>query len=86
MERLVDTEGEKVPVSLEVEETPPEEDFAFKLLFVPSGNAPTQMSGTIVYTTTAVICELQPTSIKPPTLPFIPNSRTLFVTYSLDVQ
>ncbi|XP_075878443.1 solute carrier family 7, member 3 [Nelusetta ayraudi] len=55
MERLVDTEGEKVPVSLEVEETPSEEDFAFKLLFVPSGNAPTQMSGTIVYATTAVI-------------------------------
>lgn len=74
MERLVDTEGEKAPVSLEVEETPSEEDFAFKLLFVPSGNAPTQISGTIVYATTAVICELQPDLPQPPTLPFIPNS------------
>lgn len=33
------------------------EDFTFKLLFVPSGDVPTQMSGTIVYITTAVICE-----------------------------
>lgn len=56
MERLVgETEGEKVQVTLQVEDTPSQEDFTFKLLFVPSGNAPTHMSGTIVYATTAVI-------------------------------
>lgn len=41
----------------ELEDTPSREDFAFKLLFVPSSDVPTQMSGTIVYATTAVICE-----------------------------
>lgn len=95
MERLVvDLEGEKVAVngesgtvSLEMDAPPPSsrEDFAFKLLFVPSGNAPTQMSGTIVYATTAFICESQPaagTALPPsshPLSPFTSNSTTFYL-------
>lgn len=38
-------------------EDPQQETFTFRLLFCPSGKNPTQMSGTIVYITTAIICE-----------------------------
>lgn len=41
----------------ELDDTPHREDFTFKLLFVPSCDVPTQLSGNIVYVTTAVICE-----------------------------
>ncbi|KAJ3589076.1 hypothetical protein NHX12_009924 [Muraenolepis orangiensis] len=52
--------GEKVAVSgeedsVEVENTPLQEGFTFKLLFFPSCNSPTHTSGTIVYATTAII-------------------------------
>lgn len=53
-------EGEKVgngDSGDEMDDTPRQEDFAVKLLFKPSFDVPTQMSGTIVYATTAVICE-----------------------------
>lgn len=43
--------------SVEIEDPPQQETFTFKLLFCPSGKNPTQMSGTIVYITTAIICE-----------------------------
>lgn len=43
----------------EMEDPPRREDFTVKLLFVPSSDVPTQMSGTIVYITTAVICEFE---------------------------
>lgn len=58
-------EGEKVGNGdsgdeyAEMEETSRREDFTVKLLFVPSRDVPTNMSGTIVYITTAVICELK---------------------------
>lgn len=59
-------EGEKVAVSggdsgdeyaADTEDGPRRETFAAKLLFCPSGKNPTEMSGTIVYATTAVICK-----------------------------
>lgn len=58
-------EGEKVAVSgsesgdeyaVEMEDRPLRETFSVKLLFCPSGKNPTEISGTIVYATTAVIC------------------------------
>lgn len=39
------------------EDTPQQETFTFRLLLCPRGKNPTQMSGTIVYATTAIICE-----------------------------
>ncbi|TNM84724.1 hypothetical protein fugu_008902 [Takifugu bimaculatus] len=67
-EKLVElVEGEKVAVSggdsgdeyaVELEDGPLRETFSAKLLFCPSGNNPTEMSGTIVYVTTAVISVL----------------------------
>lgn len=66
-EKLVElVEGEKVAVSggdsgdeyaVELEDGPLRETFSAKLLFCPSGKNPTEMSGTIVYVTTAVICK-----------------------------
>lgn len=66
-EKLVEmVEGEKVAVTssdsgdecaVEVGGRPPCETFSVKLLFCPSGKIPTEMSGTIVYATTAVICK-----------------------------
>lgn len=66
-EQLVElVEGEKVVVSggesgdeytVEMEDRPPRETFSARLLFCPSGKTPTEMSGTIVYATTAVICK-----------------------------
>lgn len=59
-------EGEKVAVSggdseeeyaVEVEDRPLQEKFSAKLLFCPSGKVPTEISGTIVYATTAIICK-----------------------------
>lgn len=53
-------DGMKLPVSgvdSSVDTLQQDTTFAFKLLFCPSGKIPTQMSGTIVYATTAVICE-----------------------------
>lgn len=55
-------EGEKVAVSgtdsgEELEDGPPMERFSARLLFCPSSKVPTEMSGTIVYATTAIICE-----------------------------
>lgn len=58
-------EGEKVAVSggdsgdeYDVgEERPFRESFSPKLLFCPSRKVPTHTSGTIVYATTAIICE-----------------------------
>lgn len=63
MEKLVN--GEKVAESGEDSsdeygmemDKPRQEAFSVKLLFCPSGKSPTQTSGTIVYITTAVICE-----------------------------
>lgn len=65
-EKLVElVEGEKVAVSgsgsgdeyaVEMEDRPLRETFSVKLLFCPSGKNPTEISGTIVYATTAVIC------------------------------
>uniref|UniRef100_A0A672ZU01 Cationic amino acid transporter 3-like n=1 Tax=Sphaeramia orbicularis TaxID=375764 RepID=A0A672ZU01_9TELE len=68
-EKLVEmVGGEKVAVSggdssdeygMEAEEERPLQDtFTFKLLFSPSGKNPTQISGNIVYCTTAFICKL----------------------------
>lgn len=64
-EKLVElVEGEKVAVSgrdsgdeyvLDMEDR--RETFSAKLLFCPSGEVPTEISGTIVYATTAVICK-----------------------------
>lgn len=70
-EKLVElVEGEKVAVSggddsgdeygLEMEDTPLSETFSARLLFCPSGKVPTEVSGTIVYVTTAVICKPGP--------------------------
>lgn len=66
-EKLVElVEGEKVAVSggdsgdeyaVEVEDRPLREKFSAKLLFSPSGKIPTEISGTIVYVTTAIICK-----------------------------
>uniref|UniRef100_A0A672ZW41 Cationic amino acid transporter 3-like n=1 Tax=Sphaeramia orbicularis TaxID=375764 RepID=A0A672ZW41_9TELE len=67
-EKLVEmVGGEKVAVSggdssdeygMEAEEERPLQDtFTFKLLFSPSGKNPTQISGNIVYCTTAFICK-----------------------------
>lgn len=59
-------QGEKVAVSggdsgdeygMETEDSPLQETFTFKLLFFPSRKNPTQISGNIVYATTAIICE-----------------------------
>ncbi|XP_045895374.1 cationic amino acid transporter 3a [Micropterus dolomieu] len=62
MEKLVElVEGEKVAVSGGDSgdeygmEMPLKETFTFKLLFCPSGKTPTQLSGAIVYATTAII-------------------------------
>ncbi|XP_070839769.1 solute carrier family 7, member 3 [Chaetodon trifascialis] len=67
-EKLVElVGGEKVAVSggdsgdeygMETEEKPLRETFTAKLLFFPSGKNPTQISGNIVYATTAVISVL----------------------------
>lgn len=61
MEKLMEMgEGEKVgngDSGDEMEDTPRREDFSVQLLFKPSCDVPTQMSGNIVYVTTAVICE-----------------------------
>lgn len=66
MENLM--KGEKGPVnggdsgdeySGEMDERPSKELFTFKLLFCPSANVPTKMSGSIVYITTAVICKCE---------------------------
>lgn len=64
MEKLVElVEGEKVAVSGGDSgdeygmEMPLKETFTFKLLFCPSGKTPTQLSGAIVYATTAIICK-----------------------------
>ncbi|XP_041808971.1 cationic amino acid transporter 3a [Chelmon rostratus] len=67
-EKLVElVGGEKVAVSggdsgdeygMEMEERPLRETFTAKLLFCPSGKTPTQISGTIVYATTAIISVL----------------------------
>lgn len=66
-EKLVElVEGEKVAVSggdsgdeyaVEMEDRSLGETFSAKLLFWPSGKIPTEISGTIVYATTAVICK-----------------------------
>lgn len=66
-EKLVElVEGEKVAVSggdsgdeyvVELEDRPLRETFSAKLLFCPSGKIPTELSGTIVYATTAIICK-----------------------------
>lgn len=66
-EKLVElVEGEKVAVSggdsgdeygMEMEDRPLQETFTAKLLFCPSGKIPTQISGNIVYCTTAIICK-----------------------------
>lgn len=67
-EKLVElVEGEKVAVTgggdsgdeyaVELEDGPLRENFSAKLLFCPSGKNPTEMSGKIVYGTTAVICK-----------------------------
>lgn len=66
-EKLVElVEGEKVAVSgrdsgdeyaLDMEDRPLRETFSAKLLFCPSRKDPTEISGTIVYATTAVICK-----------------------------
>lgn len=67
-EKLVEmVGGEKVPASggdssdeygVEADKMPLREAFTFKLLFVPSGKLPTQISGNIVYCTTATISAL----------------------------
>lgn len=67
MEKLVQlVEGEKVASSegdsseedgMETEERPLREAFSAKLLFNPSGKNPTEISGNIVYVTTAIICK-----------------------------
>ncbi|XP_044077850.1 cationic amino acid transporter 3a [Siniperca chuatsi] len=64
-EKLVEmVEGEKVAVSGEDSgddygmEGPLQETFTAKLLFCPSGKTPTQISGNIVYATTAIISVL----------------------------
>ncbi|XP_072518932.1 solute carrier family 7, member 3 [Salminus brasiliensis] len=66
-EKLVElVGGEKVAVSgdsgdeygLDSEDHIPREKFSAKLLFVPSRDIPTKMSGTIVYATTAIISVL----------------------------
>lgn len=49
--------GESSDEYAEMDSSPRREDFTIKLLFVPSSDVPTQTSGTIVYITTAVICE-----------------------------
>lgn len=66
-EKLVElVGGEKVAVSgrdsgdeygLDLEDRPLREKFTPRLLLFPSGNLPTKISGNIVYTTTAIICE-----------------------------
>lgn len=63
MEKLV--EGEKVPMSgadsgdeYETEDRPLQDTFTPKMLFCPTGNNPTQISGNIVYATTAIISVL----------------------------
>uniref|UniRef100_A0A8C4DR46 Solute carrier family 7 member 3a n=1 Tax=Dicentrarchus labrax TaxID=13489 RepID=A0A8C4DR46_DICLA len=66
-EKLVElVGGEKVPVSggdsgdeygMETDERPLRETFTAKLLFCPSGKNPTNISGNIVYVTTAIICK-----------------------------
>lgn len=43
---------------MEMDDKPLRETFTAKLLFSPSGKIPTEISGTIVYITTAVICKL----------------------------
>ncbi|XP_035522282.1 cationic amino acid transporter 3a [Morone saxatilis] len=67
-EKLVElVGGEKVPVSggdsgdeygMETDERPLRETFTAKLLFCPSGKNPTNISGNIVYVTTAIISVL----------------------------
>lgn len=63
MEKLV--EGEKVAMSggdsgdeYETEDRPLQDTFTPKMLFSPTGNNPTQISGNIVYATTAIISVL----------------------------
>ncbi len=67
MEKLVQmVGGEKVATSggdsgdeysTATEDGPLQETFSAKLLFCPSGKNPTEISGTIVYATTAIICK-----------------------------
>lgn len=88
-EKLVElVEGEKVAVggsdsgdeyALEMEDRPPGESFSAKLLFCPSGKNPTEISGTIVYATTAVICtsahcEVTHALAVEPGISFVPSS------------
>ncbi|KAL0162460.1 hypothetical protein M9458_041856, partial [Cirrhinus mrigala] len=63
-EKLVElVGGEKVAVcgdsgdeyGIDLDDSPRKEEFSLKLLLVPSKDSPTEMSGTIVYATTAVI-------------------------------
>lgn len=60
MEKLMDVEridsGDEY--GMEMDEKPLRETFTPKLLFSPSGKIPTEISGNIVYVTTAVICTL----------------------------
>ncbi len=65
-EKLVElVGGEKVAVcgdsgdeyGIDLDENPRKEKFSPKLLLVPSKDLPTEMSGTIVYGTTAIICK-----------------------------
>uniref|UniRef100_A0A8C8DZL0 Solute carrier family 7 member 3a n=1 Tax=Oryzias sinensis TaxID=183150 RepID=A0A8C8DZL0_9TELE len=61
-EKLMDVEriesGDEY--GMEMDDKPLRETFTAKLLFNPSGKIPTEISGTIVYITTAVICKLPP--------------------------
>lgn len=65
-EKLVElVGGEKVAVcgdsgdeyGIELDDNPCKEKFSLKLLLVPTKDSPTEISGTIVYATTAVICK-----------------------------
>lgn len=66
-EKLVElVGGERVAVcgdsgdeyGIELDDNPHKEKFYLKLLLVPSQDSPTEISGSIVYATTAVICKL----------------------------
>lgn len=65
-EKLVElVGGEKVAVcgdsgdeyGIDLDDNPRKDKFSPKLLLVPSKDSPTEMSGTIVYGTTAIICK-----------------------------
>ncbi|TSL04357.1 Cationic amino acid transporter 3 [Bagarius yarrelli] len=57
-EKVAVTSGSGDEFGLDLDDHVPRETFSYKLLFVPTRDSPTKMSGTIVYAVTAVISVL----------------------------